>query len=163
RVSLRSNFRRSLLADRAEERRSQSLDDPPDRAVAAARRAALAGAIVDAEIVLETAELAVSATMIAQRRAARLDGLAEHRLDRVDERVRALVRCAVARRDRRRLALGRQMRAVQRFTDVDVAEASDDLLVGERRLQAGLAPRACLGQQRRTEFVAERLRTDRLD
>ena len=50
------------------------------------RRARLALAIVDAEIVLEIAELAIGPAVIAQRRAAGRDGVVEHRLDRVDQR-----------------------------------------------------------------------------
>src|ERR1700674_1006338 len=70
-----------LLAQRAEERRSAGLHNPLDGAAAAAPRARLAGAVVDAEIVLEVAERAVGASMIAQRRAPGLDGGPQHGLD----------------------------------------------------------------------------------
>jgi hypothetical protein len=53
------------LAHRAEKRRSAGLDHAADGALAARRRAAFAGAVVDAEIVLEIAELAVGAAVIA--------------------------------------------------------------------------------------------------
>ena len=62
---------------------------------AAARRARLALAVIDAEVVLEIAELAVGAAVVAQRRAAGLDGVLEHRLDRVDQ---LLARARSARR-----------------------------------------------------------------
>ena len=73
----------------------------------------------------------------------------------------ALVRRAVAGRDRRGLALGRQQRAVERFADIDVAETRDDALIAERRLQAGLLAGAGFRQHRGIEFIAERLRPDR--
>jgi hypothetical protein len=61
--------------------------------------------VIDPEIVLEHAELAVGAAMVAQRRAAGLDGLVEHRLDRVNQPFRPVVRCSGPGRDRRGAAL----------------------------------------------------------
>src|SRR6266542_3103326 len=63
-------LRHLALADRAKKRRSAALHHAPDGAFAARRGAAFAGAVVDAEIVLEIAELAVGAAVIAQRGAA---------------------------------------------------------------------------------------------
>ena len=94
-------WRALFLAHRAKERRAAGLHDAPDRAAAAGRRAWLALAVIDAEIVLEIAELAVGAAMVAQRRAAGRDRVLEHRLDRSTSRSRALVRRAGARRDGR--------------------------------------------------------------
>src|SRR2546427_6504662 len=88
------------LADRAKKRRSAALHHAPDGAFAARRRAAFAGAVVDAEIVLEIAELAVGAAMIAQRGAAGCDRVREHGLDGVDQPLRALVRRPGLGRDR---------------------------------------------------------------
>src|SRR5262249_52388882 len=73
--------RRLALAHRTEKRRSAGLHHAPDGAFAARRGAAFAGAVVDAEIVLEVAELAVGAAMIAQRGAAGGDRVREHGLD----------------------------------------------------------------------------------
>src|SRR5262249_30207511 len=89
--SLSFTDRCSLLAHRAKERRAAALPDALDGAVAAARDARLALAVVDPEIVLEQPDLAVGAAMIAERRAAGLDRILEHRLDRVDQPLRALV------------------------------------------------------------------------
>src|SRR5947209_8443971 len=107
-----------LLTHRAEERAPRPLHDALDRAFASLRRALLAFAIVDAEIVLKVAELAVGAAMIAQRRAAGADRIVEHRANCFRERVRTPVRLAVLIRDGRCNALGREMRAVQRLTHV---------------------------------------------
>src|SRR5260370_8303263 len=59
----------SLLAltQRAIKCRSAALHHAPDRAGAAWGRARLAGAIIDAEIVLKIAELTIGAAVIAQR------------------------------------------------------------------------------------------------
>ena len=62
------------------------------------RRARLALAVVDAEMMLEHAEFAVGEPVIAQRRAAGLDRIVEHRLDAVDQPLGALVRRAASRR-----------------------------------------------------------------
>src|SRR5215467_14400137 len=74
-----------LLAHRAEERRPSILRDPLDGAPASLRNTGFALAVIDAEMVLEIARLAVGLAVIAQRRAARLDGSMEHRLDGVDQ------------------------------------------------------------------------------
>ena len=124
-------------------------------------RAFFALAVVDPEIVLEIAERAVGAAMIAQRRAAGLDRVVEHRLDGVDQRAR---RARSARRDGRRwwrLALRRQQCAMQRLADIDVAEPRDDALIEQRRLQAGVLAGARLRQHGGVERVAERLGAER--
>src|SRR5690348_5346737 len=92
-----------FLANRAEEGRASGLDDAANRAAAAARRARPSGAVVDAEIVLEIAELAIGAAMIAQRRAAGLDGVVEHVADGRDQRSRAGRRFSASRRHGRGL------------------------------------------------------------
>src|SRR3974390_471811 len=82
---------RSLLAYGAEEGRSSPLDDALDcSAIAPGTR--LARAIIDAKPMLDLAERAVSAAVIAQRGAAGPGCRAQHRLDRHNERARALVR-----------------------------------------------------------------------
>src|SRR3954451_14747993 len=110
-----------LLAHRAKERRSAGLHHAFDGAAAIRRRARLGLAIVNPEIVLEIAQLAIGAAVIATRRAAGRDGVLEHGLDGIDERLRALGWRAGLRRDRGRAPLGRKSCAVERLTDIDVA------------------------------------------
>ena len=57
----------SLLAYRTKERRAAVLHDALDDAFAAARRARLALAVINAKVMLEIAERSVGAAMIAQR------------------------------------------------------------------------------------------------
>src|ERR1043165_7389109 len=76
-----------FLTHRAEEGRARALHDAFDRALEFRRRAFLAGAIVDPERVLEIAEVAVGLAVIAQRRAAGLDRVVQHRLDGICERI----------------------------------------------------------------------------
>src|SRR5262249_53025805 len=144
------------LAHRAKERRPAGLDHAPDGAIAARRRAAFAGAVVDAEIVLEIAELAVGAAMIAQRGAAGGDRVREHGLDGMDQPLRAFVRRPGLGRDRGRAPLGREPRAVERLADVNVAEPGHDLLVRQRGLERGLLALVRAREHRGVEFVAER-------
>src|SRR5689334_8728225 len=73
---------RSFLALRAPEGRAAVLGEALDHAATAAF---LAFAVVDQERVLEIAELAVGLAMVAQRRAAGLDRLVQHRVDGVDQ------------------------------------------------------------------------------
>src|SRR5215510_4132660 len=109
------------LAHRTEERRATSLHHALDGAAAARRRAMLAFAVVDAEIVLEHAKLAVGLLMIPQRGAAGLD--------RLDQPLGALVGRARTRRNGRSTALGRKPRPMQRLAHVDVAEPRHHALV----------------------------------
>src|SRR5665647_3482413 len=83
-----------LLAAWAIERRAGILHDAFDLALAG--RAWRALAVIDQEIVLEVAERAVGPAVVAQRRAAGLDGVMQHRLDGIDQRDRARIRLAVA-------------------------------------------------------------------
>ena len=82
----------SFLAHRAEERRARALHDALDGAAATGRDAFLAGAVVDAERVLEIAEVAVGLAVIAQRGAAGTNRVVQHRLDGIGERVGAISR-----------------------------------------------------------------------
>ena len=99
----------------------------------------VARAVVDAERVLEIAEIAVGLAMIAQRRAA---GLIASFSTALMASTSALARARSARRTAvamvEAMALGRQMRAMQRLAHIDVAEPRDDLLVRQRGLQARL-------------------------
>src|SRR5439155_22674492 len=122
---------RLFLAHRTKKRRTPGLHDAPHGALAARRYARLALAVVDAEVVLEQPKLAVGAGVVAQRGAAGLDRVIEHRLDARDQPLGALVRCAGARGDGRGLPPGREPRAVQRLADIDVAQARHHALAGE--------------------------------
>src|SRR5258708_1176176 len=99
-----------FLAHRTEIRRTPALHDPLHRAVAARRNARFALAVVNAKMVLEISELAIGLAVIAQRRAAGLDGVIEHCLDGVDQRRRARMGRAGPRRDGRSAALRRNAR-----------------------------------------------------
>src|SRR5262249_37398331 len=92
---------RLLLTHRTEERRSPVLHDPLDGAAASWRHARFTLTVIDAETMLEIAKLAIGLAVIAQRRSAPLDGVAEHRLDGVDQGERPGVRRASARRPSR--------------------------------------------------------------
>src|SRR5215467_2331873 len=128
----------SLLAGRAVERRASALHESPHGAGASRRHAALAFAVIDAEVMLEVAELTIGLTVVAQRRAAGLDRILKHRADRADQLLGALVGRARAGRDCRRQAFWRQARLVQRLAHIDVAEPCHYLLVRQRGLEAGL-------------------------
>src|ERR1700731_3332896 len=52
------------------------------------------------------------------------------------------------------------MRAMQRLTDVDVAEAGDDALIEQRCLQRRLLAGASGCERCRVELIAERFRTE---
>src|ERR1700730_178775 len=75
----------SLLAFRTPECRAPVLGEPPHDSNAACGLAFLAFAVVYPERVLEIAEFARGLAMVAQRRAAGLDGLVQHRVDRRDQ------------------------------------------------------------------------------
>src|SRR6187401_1176695 len=101
------------LTDRTVERRSARLHDPLDLARTAAPPTALAGAIVDAE------SRRVVVVGLSRDRAL------QHGLDCGGKSSCCRLRRAVSRRDRGGAQAWRQPREMQRFTRVDVAEASD--------------------------------------
>src|ERR1700683_4240957 len=72
---------RSFLAFRAPECRAPVLGEPPHDSTTPGGLAFFAFAVVDLKRVLEIAEFAGGLAMIAQRRAAGLDGLIEHAVD----------------------------------------------------------------------------------
>src|SRR5690606_15251942 len=76
----------SWLAGRAIEGGAAGLDDARHRAAAASPRARMPLAVVDAERMLEIAERAVGADMVAQRRAAGFDRLRDHLADGLRQR-----------------------------------------------------------------------------
>src|SRR5581483_7967296 len=108
-----------FLARRAIEGRAAVLHDALDLALAA--WAGLALAVIDLEIVLEVAERAVGAAVVAQARTPGLDG--------VDQGNGARGRLAAAVGDGRGRAFRRQPCPKQCLADIDVAEAGDDALI----------------------------------
>src|SRR5215472_18154134 len=84
---------RSLLAFRAPEGRPPVLGEALDHAAAAA---CLAFAVIHQKVVLEIAELAIGLAMVAQRRAAGLDRLVQHGMDRIDQAACVTGGCALA-------------------------------------------------------------------
>src|SRR5258708_5272104 len=172
----RSDFPRSLLAFRAPERRAAVLRETSHDAATARGLAFLAFAVVDLKGMLEIAEFAGGLAMIAQRRAAGLDRLIQHRVNCIDQTFGVIGRLAPGNalalsggnafalsgfgRQRRGQSPRRQMRTKQRLADIDVAEPRDHALIEQRRLQAGLLVGAGARQHRRVEFVAERFGTE---
>src|ERR1700685_2026712 len=75
-----------VLAFRAVECRAPGLRDPGDDPTAIFPRARQSFAIVDFEDVLEIAQFTVGLPVIAQSRAAGLDGFLEHVADRLGDR-----------------------------------------------------------------------------
>src|SRR4051812_42409208 len=148
---IRVGVPKSLLADRTEKRRARALYDALDRPLAFRRGALLTGAIVDAEGMLEIAEIAIGLPMIAQRRATCLDRVVQHRLDGIRQGAGRRAGRAGLQRDGRRLAVRRQMRAMQRLADVDVPQTRNDSLIRQCSLERGLLARARLAQHRTIE------------
>src|SRR4051794_38503045 len=151
------NRRSAPLAARAVEARAPGLHEPPHRPAAALRGARLAVAVVDPETVLEIAERAVGLGVVAQRRAAGLDGLGENGADLACEAMRLLARLAARRRDRARRGLRVKPRPEQRLADIDVSEPGDQALVEERRLERRPLAAKQPGDRLARQLVAERL------
>src|SRR5229473_1757002 len=119
------------LALGAEEGRAAGLDDAPDALGAGAAGAGLALPAIDRPAVLEIAELAIGLDVIAQRRPAGLDRLAENLADRRGEPL------GPRADDRRGEPARRQPGAKERLADIDVAEPGDDALIEQGRLDRG--------------------------
>src|SRR5262245_43180729 len=90
-----------LLALRAPEGRATILVEAADGAAAAGGAAFLALAVVDLERMLEITELARCLAMVAQRRAAGLDRLVQHRVDFFHQPPRVIGGLALLGRKRR--------------------------------------------------------------
>src|SRR5450830_48820 len=125
-----------FLTKQTIERRAAGLHDAFDLALAARTRRTLA--VIDLETVLEIAERAVGTAVVAQRRAAGLNRVLEHRLDGIDQRAGTCVRLTIAVGDSGSKPLGSEPRAEQRLADIDVAEPGDHALIAERGFQRGL-------------------------
>src|SRR5438552_1970364 len=102
-----------LLALWAPEGRAAILVEAADGTAAARGLAFLALAVVDLEGMLEIAELARGLAMVAQRRAAGLDRLVQHRVDLLHQPPRVIGSLALFGRERRGQPPRRQMRAVE--------------------------------------------------
>src|SRR5690606_13423745 len=111
-----------------------ALHDTADSARTARRAARLLLAVIDGKGMLEVAERAVGANMVAQGRAARLDGVGDHLADRLRQEDEFLLRLARRRHQRSGQPLRREVRSPQRLADIDVAETGNVLLVEQRGL-----------------------------
>ena len=99
----------SLLAFRAPEGRTPVLGEPLDDAAASGGLAFLAFAVIDLKRMLEIAEFARGLAMIAQRRAAGLDGLVEHGVNGGDQALGVIGRFVFPGRQRRGRPARRQL------------------------------------------------------
>ena len=115
------------LTFRAEMRRSTRQYDPPDHRSAANARQSRSP--IGAKLILKAAHQAGAADIVADRGAALFDGPRQHADDREAQSLRLLRRQTPARQTRR------QLRFEQRFIRVDVADAGDETLIEETRLQ----------------------------
>ena len=119
----------SPLAGRTIERRAAGLGAPLNAAAASARPARLVLAVVDAEPVGAVRRIALP-----------LDRLEQDLLDLLRQSMRWRARLAGRGGQDRRGTHRRQPRSMQRFDHVDVAEAGDDTLIEQRRLERRLLP-----------------------
>src|SRR5262245_15341893 len=123
-----------------------------DGSAAIRRRTRLPFPIINTKAMLETALRAVDLSIIAERRATGFDRFLQHGADGVVQLFQTL------RADAAGFLRWRNAGAVQRFDNIDVAEASDDALIQQRRLDARLLAGERVLQIRQMERVAERLR-----
>src|SRR4051794_40607475 len=118
-----------FLALGAPEGGTAVLNEAPHDAAATRGLAFLAFAVVDLKPVLEIAELARGLAMIADRGAAGLDRLIQDVVDRAHQTFGVIGGLGLLGRQRRRQAPRRQMRAIKRFADIDVAKSRHHALV----------------------------------
>src|SRR5690606_33046460 len=123
------------------------LTDHRDADRRAAAPARLAGAAVDVEVELKVAGAAVPVREIPERRAAGLDGIAEHAADRIDERREPRATDLPGR------TRGMDPRAVERLVRADVALTFYDLRVHQMLLDRDLPSAAHLREIVRVEVV----------
>src|SRR5690606_9082355 len=136
----------SVLADWAIECRAAALHDAGDRSGATGLAAGLALAVIDREGMLEIAERSVGMHIVAQRRAAGLDRVGDDRADRRCKPFGALAHLAARRCDRAGRAPWRQAGAPQRFRHIYIAEAGNQRLVEESRLERRLPAAQQIGK-----------------
>ena len=125
-------------------RRARAHDDPPDRPAAASAR--LAGTLVHEQLFLHRA-IAVGGGVVVDRRTTALDRVGK------DPAQRPVQPALVARPERSSRAQRVQARRPQRLVGIDVADAGDEGLVQEQRLEPTLP---------RPEPPAERPNRERL-
>ena len=122
--------------------------DAPDRPAAAEARRP--GPLVDLQVLLHGA-VAVGGGVVVDGRAASLDRLREHRTDL------AVKACLVGRTKGRRPAQRVETGAPERLVRVDVADAGDERLVKEQRLEPRVAASQPRPERAQGERVVERL------
>ncbi len=145
------------LAPRAEVRRARADDDPAHRSAAA--RARLAGALVDVQVLLHGA-VALGRRVVVDRRCR-----GRSTASREDPADLAVQPALVAGPQRRRADRSGCSRArPERLVGVDVADAGEERLVEQQRLQAALRRRGSAARKRaRRERRLERLRAEALE
>src|SRR4029078_10095021 len=116
------------------EGRAAALDDAADGAAAAFLSTGFSLPAIHFERMLEASEPAVGADVVAQRGAAGLDRIGEHGLHRLDQRLDRLRRLAGLGGERAGKPHRRDSGAKQRLAGIDVADAGDQPLIDERRL-----------------------------
>ena len=116
----------SSLAARAIRGGSSALPDFANGG--AARPAGQPPSAIDGVIELEIARLATAVDVVAQRRSAFGDGVGKRRADRTDEPFQSWPRQAIRRCGRP------DPRPEQRFAGVDIADADDQMIVHQRKL-----------------------------
>src|SRR5262245_47227635 len=118
----------------------------------ATRRARLARAAVDRELILEAAAKPGPADVVADGRAAGLDRTSQDRFDRFAEPIAFLGLHALAE------PAGMQFRTEQRLVGIDIPDPGDDCLIEEDRLDG--ARRATDGAPEILRVHPERLGTE---
>src|SRR6056297_2859473 len=121
-INLPRRFNLSLTT-RAVEARPARLDDAAHLARAAGSAAGGAFAAVNVETVLKITKFAIGPAEVAQRGAAGLDGLNQHRPHPFGEPGHA------RGRHRPGAAAGRYPGPVERLADIDIAQPGDDSLI----------------------------------
>ena len=140
------------LAPRAEMRGTRADDDPLDRPSTA--RAGLAGPLVDLQALLHRA-IAVGRRVVVDRAPATLDGLGQHGPDRVVQP------SFVGRPERPGGPQRMEPRRPQRLVGVDVADAGQERLVEQQRLEPAGSPPDQAPEVTHGEGRIERLRSER--
>jgi len=139
------------LASRTKKRRAAGLHDAANLGTASVG-ARFAFAVIDSEAMLEIPQFAVGLNIIAQRRPTGGNGVVENRANGHHQPL------GTAPWNAGRLAPRRHAGPPKRLRHIDIAEASDDPLVEQRRLDRRRPPNQCFCQGRCVEPIAEWLR-----
>ena len=131
----------SFLAARTIKSRTTGLDDPLDRSVAARRRARRALTIIDAKTMLEITQRAIRLSVIAQGGAAGGKRLLQYGLYRCWQARERRCRLSIRAHKRCAGAFRRDAGAIERLTNINIAQPRDQPLIEQqgfhRRLAAG--------------------------